>query len=104
MLVDPDERAIDQDIFKIGVVAESFENVLPSPLLRPAPEARMYGEPIAEVFWQITPWGAGACDPKNSFDEEPIVTPAATAITGLARQLRRDPFPLRIAQHQSNQG
>jgi hypothetical protein len=43
-------------------------------------------------------------DPKNSFDKEPVVTPAAAAITDFARQLRRDLHPLGVAQRQSNQG
>jgi hypothetical protein len=55
MLVDPDERAVDEDIFEIGIVAEGFENTLPDPLLRPAPEARIDGEPFAERFRQIAP-------------------------------------------------
>lgn len=31
MLVDPDECAIDEDIFEIGIVAERLENPLPAP-------------------------------------------------------------------------
>jgi hypothetical protein len=55
MLVDPDERAIDEDIFEIEIVAERFENALPDAFLRPAPEARINGEPLAERFRRITP-------------------------------------------------
>jgi hypothetical protein len=40
MLVDPDECAVDEDIFEIWIVAERLENPLPDPLLCPAPEAR----------------------------------------------------------------
>jgi len=43
MLVDPDERAVDEDVFEIRIVAEGLENALPDTLLRPAPEARRYG-------------------------------------------------------------
>ena len=103
MLVDPDECAVDEDIFEIGIVAERLENPLPDPFLRPAPEARIDGEPLAERFRQIAPRRAGARNPKNGFDKEPVVTPA-TGIAGFARQLRRDPLPLGVAQHQSNQG
>jgi len=46
MLVDPNERAVDEDIFEIRIVAEGLENTLPDPLLRPAPEARIDGEPL----------------------------------------------------------
>jgi hypothetical protein len=34
MLVDPDERAIDEDIFEIRIVAERLEDPFPGPLLR----------------------------------------------------------------------
>src|SRR6266853_6610881 len=104
MLVDPDERAVNEDIFEIGIVAEGFENALPDTLLRPAPEARIHGEPLAERFRQIAPRRTSARNPKNRFDKEPVVTPAATGISGFARQLWRDPLPLGVAQHQSNQG
>ena len=104
MLVDPDERAVDEDIFEIGIVAESLEKALPDALLRPAPEARIYREPLAERFRQIAPRRARARNPKNGLDEETVVTPAAAGITNFARQMRRDPFPLCVVQHQSNQG
>ena len=48
MLVDADERAVDEDVFEIRIVAEGLENALPDTLLRPAPEARIDGEPLAE--------------------------------------------------------
>jgi hypothetical protein len=62
MLVDPDECAVDEDIFEIGIVAEGFENMLPNTLLGPAPETRIYGEPLAEGFRQIAPWRTCARD------------------------------------------
>ena len=55
MLVDPDEWAVDQDIFEIGIVAECLENPLPDPLLRPPTETRIYREPLAERFRQVAP-------------------------------------------------
>ena len=76
MLVDPDECAVDEDIFEIGIVAESLENALPNALLRPAPEARIYREPLAERLRQIAPRRARASNPKNGFDKEPVISPA----------------------------
>jgi hypothetical protein len=55
MLVDPDECAVDEDIFEIGIVAERLENVLPNALLRPPPEASTRRKPLAERFRQIAP-------------------------------------------------
>jgi hypothetical protein len=51
MLADPDECAIDENIFEIRIVAEGLENMLPNALARPAPKARIYGEPLAERLW-----------------------------------------------------
>jgi len=104
MLVDPDECAVDEDIFEIGIVAERLENVLPNALLRPPPEASIRRKPLAERFRQIAPWRARTRNPKNRFDKKPVVTPGAAGVTNFTRQLRRNPLPLRIAQHQSNQG
>lgn len=84
MLVGPDERAVDEDIFEIRILAERLEDPLPDPLLRPAPEARIDGEPPAERFRQIAPRRAGARNPKNRFDKEPVVAPAAAGVTGFA--------------------
>jgi hypothetical protein len=52
MLMDPDQFAIDENIFEIRIVAEGLENALPDTLLRPPPEACVDGEPLAERFRQ----------------------------------------------------
>jgi late competence protein required for DNA uptake (superfamily II DNA/RNA helicase) len=64
----------------------------------------MRRKPLAERFRQIAPWRARTRNPKNRFDKKPVVTPGAAGVTNFTRQLRRNPLPLRIAQHQSNQG
>jgi hypothetical protein len=48
MLVDPDECAVDEDIFEIGIAAERLENALPNALLRPPPEASIRRKPLGE--------------------------------------------------------
>ena len=104
MLVDPDECAVDQDIFKIGILAEGFEDPLPDPLLRPAPEARVDAVPFAELARQITPGRTGSCDPQDRFNEQPIVRCSGAGITNLARQFWRNSFPLLLVQDRANQG
>ena len=61
MLVDPDERAVDEDVFEIRIVGEGLENALPDTLLRPAPEARIDGAPLAERFRKISPRDLRLC-------------------------------------------
>jgi hypothetical protein len=104
MLVDPDERAINEDIFEIGIVAERLENPLPNALLRPAPEACICRKPLAERCRQIAPRRSRPRNPENRFDKEPVVMSAAAGIPGFTRQFRRNPLPLLVVQHQSNQG
>jgi len=104
MLVDPDECAVDEDIFEIGIVAERLENVLPNALLRPPPEASIRRKPFAERFRQIAPRRARPRNPKNRFDKKSVVTTTAAGVTDFTRQLWGNPLPLRVVQHQSNQG
>ena len=99
MLVDPDERAVDQDIFEIGILAEGVEDPFPDIFLCPTPEARIHGEPFAERFRKIAPRRACARNPKNGFDKLSVVTPVAAAITDFAWQLRCNPLPLGVAQY-----
>ena len=42
MLVDPDDRAIDEDELEIGIIGQCPENPLPDALLRPPPKARVH--------------------------------------------------------------
>ena len=75
MLMDPNERAVDKDIFEIRIVAERLENPLPDALLHPAPEARIDGEPLAEPFRQIAPRRARARNPKNASTKSRLSRP-----------------------------
>ena len=102
--MDPDVRRVDEDVFEIGIIRQSLENPLPDALLRPAPKARVDGEPFAEVLRQIPPGCAGPRDPQHSFDKHSIVARGGAGITRLARQLWRNPFPLLLAQDRANQG
>ncbi len=104
MLVDPDECAVDKDIFEIGIVAERPENAFPNALLRPPPEASVRRKPFAERFRQIAPRRARPRNPKNRFDKKSVVTTAAAGVTDFTRQLWGNPLPLRVVQHHSNQG
>jgi hypothetical protein len=90
MLMDPDVRRVDEDVFEIGIIGQGLENPLPDALLRPAPEARVDGEPFAEFLRQIAPGCAGARNPQYRFDKQAIVTRGRAGITNLARQLWRN--------------
>lgn len=104
MLMDPDVRRIDENIFEIGIIRQTLENPLPSALLCPPPEPSVDGEPVSELPRQITPGRTSSCDPKYRLNEQPVVTCGRTGITGLARKFWCNSCPLLIAQYGANQG
>ena len=101
--MDPDDRAVDHDVFEVGVLGQPIEKTLPCALPGPSPEARVNAVPLAELVGQVAPRRSGTRDPQNRFDKKPIVLSAPTRVTDLARQIRGDPCPLFIAQDFPNQ-
>ena len=104
MLMDPDVRRVEEDVFEIRIIRQGLENPFPDALLRPTPETCVDAVPFAEFPRQITPGSAGPRDPQYCLDEQAIVTRGRAGITNLARQLWRNPFPLLLAQDRANQG
>lgn len=101
MLVDPDECAVDEDIFEIGIIAEGLENALPDSLLRPSPEARIDPEPLAKVSDRSRA-NLRAIQRTASINNRlsrPLLPGSPTLPDSSGNQ-----FPLRVAQRQSNQG
>jgi len=104
MLMDPDVRRVEQDVFEIGIIRQALENPLPDALLCPTPKSRVDRIPFAEYIRQITPGCASSCNPQDCLYEAPIVAPGSAGITNLARQFWRNPFPLVLVQDRANQG
>ena len=92
MLMDPDQRRVDEDIFEVWILRQALENPLPHALLRPPPEARVYGVPFAKFVRQIAPRRTCARHPQHPFHKQTIVVSAASWITNLTRQFWCDPF------------
>jgi hypothetical protein len=104
MLVDPDDGAVDHRVLEVGVSRQSLENTFEYALRGPSSEAFEDRVPKPEFVGKVTPGRAGAGDPEDGFDEEPIVRGGATRVAGLAGKQRSDPIPLRVLQHFANQG
>jgi hypothetical protein len=104
MLMDPDQRRIDEDIFEVWILRQALEKPLPHALLRPPPEARVHGVPFTEFLRQIAPRRACPRHPQHPFHKQAIVVSAASWITDLTGQFRRNPLPLGVAQYRANQG
>jgi hypothetical protein len=54
-------------------LVQGFHDLLPQPCQRPAPELAVDARPLAELFWQVTPWRAGARDPENPIQNKAMV-------------------------------
>ena len=104
MLMDPDQRRIDEDIFEVWILRQALEKPLPHALSRPPPEARVDRVPFAEFVRQIAPRRACPRHPQHPFHKQAIVVSAASWITDLTGQFRRNPLPLGVAQYRANQG
>ena len=63
MLMHPDMRRVEEDIFEVRIIRQALENPLPCALLCPTPKPRVDGEPVAEFLRQITPGRASARNP-----------------------------------------
>ena len=102
--MDPDVGCVDEDVFEIGIVRQGLKKALPDAFLRPTPEARVDAVPFAEGARQITPRRAGARDPQDRLNEQPIVGCGRAGITNFARQFWGNSFPLLLVQDHANQG
>ena len=104
MLMDPDQRRIDEDVFEIWTLGQVLENPLPHVLLRPPPEACVDGVPFAKFVRQIAPRRTCPNHPQHPLHKPTIVVSAASRITDLPWHFRCNPFPLGVAQYRANQG
>lgn len=61
MLVRPNDRCVDEELFEIGVLTQSLGDAIPYPICFPAGKADIHRAPIAKLGRQIPPWIANAC-------------------------------------------
>ena len=102
--MDPADRSVDHHIFEIGGVREGQQDAFPYALFCPTPEARVDGEPVAELAGQIAPGRARAGDPQDRLDKQPIILSIAPWITRLSRRLMFNATPPLVRQAFANQG
>jgi hypothetical protein len=86
VLVDADDRAIDQGVLEIRITGQDLEEPLEDAGLCPAAKAPEDRIPGAERLGQITPGRPSAHQPQHRLQEQPIVRAYATGIAGLARE------------------
>lgn len=90
VLMDADSPAIDENILKVRIMAQSLEKPFPDTVSAPAVEALIHAVPLAEIGWQNPPMRARPRQPQDRLDKQSIVPARPTRITRLARQMRLD--------------
>ena len=99
--VDLDDGGIHHGVFHVWFIREgieyAFENVGFTPVAKPA-ECRA---PVAKRGGQVTPWAARAHNPKHGFNEQPVVSAAATGIHRLSQTMRFYLRPLGVCQYKT---
>jgi hypothetical protein len=97
MLVNPDNCAVNNCVFKIWIAGQGIENFLENSLPGPAPETAERAVPGSEAPGQVTPRRPRPHDPQNRFDEETVIDGRPPRVAALARQKRRNLLVLGIA-------
>ena len=85
MLMDANDRTVEEHLFKISVLGQSVEDVGPNAALLRAREPLVDGVLLAERVGKITPRCAGASKPENSLHKEPIFGPTPSRIRQLSK-------------------
>lgn len=90
MLVRPHYRAVEKYFLKVSIFAKLGEKRLPDAFVRPtrkAPEGRI---PRPKGNGKVTPWRAGSCHPKDSFNKQTIICTVAATVPSFTLQHRLD--------------
>ena len=89
-MADPHDRPIDDHIFEVQVIGQAIEDPFEDALLRPSPEAAPNRVPRAKVLRQAAPWVAGAGNPEDGLEKQPVICASAARAAFLAGQKRRN--------------
>ena len=92
MLVRPDDGAVDDEPFQVGIL-EGVEDPAPDSLLGPPVEPSPGAIPVAEALGEVTPGGTGLADPQYSVDEKSVILGGHTNMSVLAGQQVLDVSP-----------
>ena len=99
--MDLDDGGVDDGVFEVRFVRTGLEKPHENLRLHPIPVSLEHRVPLAEKARQIAPRTARAHDPKDRFDEQPIVAAATSRVDRLAQTMRFHLRPLGVAQNKS---
>jgi hypothetical protein len=93
MRVNPYVTCIDHHPFKIRLIYQCFQKLFPNSLVSPSTKAAVRILPIAVIGGQVSPWCAGAQNPKHSIDKLTIVTGISSPSAFTPKQIGLQKFP-----------
>jgi hypothetical protein len=94
----PDQGGVEHDVLVIRILDEGCKDALPDAPVGPSAEALVDALPLAVALGKVVPVRTGAQHPETGVHKQPVVLSCAPRVALFARQKRRDPPPLRIAQ------
>src|SRR3546814_10625462 len=97
MLMRPHDGAVDEDVLEVGIIAQRRKKPFPDPIAAPAVEPLIHRVPAPELLRQNAPMRSRPRQPQDRLDKQPIVSARPARIACLARQMRFNPLPKRVA-------
>ncbi len=97
MLMDPDNTAVNHQIFQVGITGNGFKNSLPYPFMGPTVIPDVHAMPMAIVGREITPRSPCSGNPENSFEKQAIVLCRDATITAFSRKQGGKALPLVVS-------
>jgi hypothetical protein len=104
VLVHPDDGAIDDHVLEVRVVRQGLEDPIEHASLDPSAKALKDRVPVPESLGKVAPRCPDTHNPKNRFDEKPVVRSRAARILNFSWKKRCNPLPLIITQYTTFQG
>ena len=91
-------------VLPVAAILQRFQNEVPDPCNRPAPELPIDRTPLAEMLMQVEPWRALACDQEHSYEDQPMIRRWPAATLPCALQKRREERPFLIIHQPTDRG
>ena len=75
VLVHPDDGAIDDDVFEVGIRRQGFEKLIEHAASDPPTESLKHRVPVPEILGKVAPGRSNPNNPENLFDKKAVVSP-----------------------------
>ena len=75
VLVHPDDGAINDDVFEVGIRRQGFEKLIEHAASDPPTESLKHRVPLPEILGKVAPGRSNPNNPENRFDKKAVVSP-----------------------------